>query len=368
MRSARCSPPSSWECRGAARRGRSHGGTADNLASQPGPARRDRGRLARKREATHIPTCAERLTWRCLTETEQSTRPASSSRVSARPSSDHPLNWAWTASMIGLSRRSRPPRRGRGGNALRTAAYRLLGRWTCCIFSTVRRVVSVCADARGLPRPLGRRRAPFRRRPRDERAPRRAPLTSCAPAAPGLRCSSTATPPGDPARARELIAAGRAEAETARHGARDRALPAAAGTARCVGAGNVKSTGDRGRSADLAELPVAPGGASQMSPHGIRRDVSISFIRTVTMPRGPRLDAPGALHHVIARGIDRSTIFRDDGDRTRRTGGRLKLLGCRRLVHVFTDRRAADALKPRDSGGTNPSPTAPAGVPARSAR
>jgi putative transposase len=34
------------------------------------------------------------------------------------------------------------------------------------------------------------------------------------------------------------------------------------------------------------------------------------------MPRGPRLDAPGALHHVIARGIERSPIFSDDVDRT----------------------------------------------------
>jgi putative transposase len=34
------------------------------------------------------------------------------------------------------------------------------------------------------------------------------------------------------------------------------------------------------------------------------------------MPRGPRLDAPDALHHVIARGIERGTIFHDDVDRT----------------------------------------------------
>jgi putative transposase len=34
------------------------------------------------------------------------------------------------------------------------------------------------------------------------------------------------------------------------------------------------------------------------------------------MPRGPRLDAPGVLHHVIARGIERREIFRDDTDRT----------------------------------------------------
>ena len=33
------------------------------------------------------------------------------------------------------------------------------------------------------------------------------------------------------------------------------------------------------------------------------------------MPRGPRLDAPGALHHVIARGIERRPIFVDDEDR-----------------------------------------------------
>jgi REP element-mobilizing transposase RayT len=33
------------------------------------------------------------------------------------------------------------------------------------------------------------------------------------------------------------------------------------------------------------------------------------------MPRGPRLDAPGVLHHVMARGLDRQTIFRDDRDR-----------------------------------------------------
>lgn len=33
------------------------------------------------------------------------------------------------------------------------------------------------------------------------------------------------------------------------------------------------------------------------------------------MPRGPRLDAPGALHHVMVRGLDRQVIFRDDADR-----------------------------------------------------
>ena len=33
------------------------------------------------------------------------------------------------------------------------------------------------------------------------------------------------------------------------------------------------------------------------------------------MPRGPRLDAPGCLHHVIARGLERPPIFVDDVDR-----------------------------------------------------
>jgi len=33
------------------------------------------------------------------------------------------------------------------------------------------------------------------------------------------------------------------------------------------------------------------------------------------MPRGPRLDAPDVLHHVMVRGIERRAIFRDDQDR-----------------------------------------------------
>ena len=33
------------------------------------------------------------------------------------------------------------------------------------------------------------------------------------------------------------------------------------------------------------------------------------------MPRGPRLDAPGTLHHVIVRGIERRAIVDDDKDR-----------------------------------------------------
>jgi len=33
------------------------------------------------------------------------------------------------------------------------------------------------------------------------------------------------------------------------------------------------------------------------------------------MLRRSRIDAPGALHHIIARGIERKAIFRDDHDR-----------------------------------------------------
>ena len=33
------------------------------------------------------------------------------------------------------------------------------------------------------------------------------------------------------------------------------------------------------------------------------------------MPRGPRLDAPGVLRHVMARGIERQRIFQEDADR-----------------------------------------------------
>ena len=33
------------------------------------------------------------------------------------------------------------------------------------------------------------------------------------------------------------------------------------------------------------------------------------------MPRQARLDAPGILHHVMVRGLERRAIFRDDADR-----------------------------------------------------
>ena len=33
------------------------------------------------------------------------------------------------------------------------------------------------------------------------------------------------------------------------------------------------------------------------------------------MPRGPRIDVEGGLYHVIARGVERRAVFRDDQDR-----------------------------------------------------
>jgi len=35
------------------------------------------------------------------------------------------------------------------------------------------------------------------------------------------------------------------------------------------------------------------------------------------MPRQARIDAPGALHHIICRGIERRNIFKDNADRNR---------------------------------------------------
>jgi putative transposase len=52
------------------------------------------------------------------------------------------------------------------------------------------------------------------------------------------------------------------------------------------------------------------------------------------MPRGPRLDAPGVLHHVMARGLERQQIFREAGDYDdfiRRLGG----LAETGAVHVY---------------------------------
>src|SRR3989338_3851617 len=41
----------------------------------------------------------------------------------------------------------------------------------------------------------------------------------------------------------------------------------------------------------------------------------------VAMPRQAGLDAPNILHHVMVRGIELTTIFRDDADRADFVGG-----------------------------------------------
>jgi REP-associated tyrosine transposase len=46
------------------------------------------------------------------------------------------------------------------------------------------------------------------------------------------------------------------------------------------------------------------------------------------MLRRSRIDTPGALHHIIVRGIDRKSIFKDDADKDIFLG---------RLKNILTD-------------------------------
>jgi REP element-mobilizing transposase RayT len=52
------------------------------------------------------------------------------------------------------------------------------------------------------------------------------------------------------------------------------------------------------------------------------------------MPRGPRLDVEGAVHHVMVRGIERCDIFRDDEDRGQLLE-RLAVLGPRLDLAIY---------------------------------
>lgn len=52
------------------------------------------------------------------------------------------------------------------------------------------------------------------------------------------------------------------------------------------------------------------------------------------MPRQPRLDAPGALHHVMSRGIEKTNIFRKDEDRADFVQ-RLAALSGKGALHVY---------------------------------
>jgi len=55
------------------------------------------------------------------------------------------------------------------------------------------------------------------------------------------------------------------------------------------------------------------------------------------MPRGPRLNAPGSLHHLIIRGIERGTIVRDDDDRMEfaQSGDALGTYRCHDTIYAF---------------------------------
>jgi hypothetical protein len=61
------------------------------------------------------------------------------------------------------------------------------------------------------------------------------------------------------------------------------------------------------------------------------------------MPRGPRLDAPGTLHHVIVRGIEKRVIVDGNKDRkdfvTRMSAVALKLINEYGVSSAETARR-----------------------------
>jgi REP element-mobilizing transposase RayT len=47
----------------------------------------------------------------------------------------------------------------------------------------------------------------------------------------------------------------------------------------------------------------------------LKERITSSLNRNPYMPRGPRLDAPGTLHHVIVRGMEKGLVVQDDEDR-----------------------------------------------------
>jgi hypothetical protein len=65
----------------------------------------------------------------------------------------------------------------------------------------------------------------------------------------------------------------------------------------------------------------------------------------IDMPRGPRLDAPGTLHHVIVRGIEKRVIVDGNKDRkdfvTRMSAVALKLINEYGVLLAETARRLA---------------------------
>ena len=71
------------------------------------------------------------------------------------------------------------------------------------------------------------------------------------------------------------------------------------------------------------------------------------------MPRGARLDAPGTLHHVIIRGIEKGDIVRDDEDRKeylRRMGGLAQKSGTSIYAFALMTNHAHILLKSGEQG------------------
>jgi len=71
------------------------------------------------------------------------------------------------------------------------------------------------------------------------------------------------------------------------------------------------------------------------------------------MPRGPRLDAPGVLHHVMVRGLERRPIFRDNQDRADFVG-RLAALAEAAAISVYAWALLADHAHLLVRTGTRP--------------
>jgi len=69
---------------------------------------------------------------------------------------------------------------------------------------------------------------------------------------------------------------------------------------------------------------------------------SLSIRYDFDMPRHKRLDIPGAIHHVIVRGLNRQDIFLDDNDRGDfivRLGTGLSQTGCRCYARALLSNR-----------------------------
>ncbi len=86
---------------------------------------------------------------------------------------------------------------------------------------------------------------------------------------------------------------------------------------------------------------------------------SILNIWAISMPRRSRIDASGVLHHIVAKGIERRLIFRDDADRDdfiKNTDSVLRLFGdklgpSRRACKGFVKRGIEMGRRPDLVGG-----------------